>query len=165
VPIGYTTAVTPMQMLDVFTTVANGGMSVPPRRGRATIGADGTRKDVPRQKGKRVISATTADQLNQMLRSVVTDGTGEQAAISGYTVAGKTGTSAAAVRADAALHGELRRLRARRVAAVGGDRRHRPAGHEQRGVLRRQGGGAALLDDHAVRAAPRARSADHADGG
>jgi cell division protein FtsI/penicillin-binding protein 2 len=93
VPIGYTTAVTPMQMLDVFTTVANGGVSVPPRLVAATIDADGTRHDVARQKGKRVVSATTAEQLNQMLRSVVTDGTGEQAAISGYTVAGKTGTS------------------------------------------------------------------------
>jgi cell division protein FtsI (penicillin-binding protein 3) len=93
VPIGYTTAVTPMQMLDVFTTVANGGVSVPPRLVAATIDADGTRHDVAARKGKRVVSATTADELNQMLRSVVTDGTGEQAAISGYTVAGKTGTS------------------------------------------------------------------------
>jgi cell division protein FtsI (penicillin-binding protein 3) len=93
VPIGYTTAVTPMQMLDVFTTVANGGVSVPPRLVDATIAADGTRREVPRQKGTRVISPTTAAELNQMLRSVVTDGTGEEAAISGYTVAGKTGTS------------------------------------------------------------------------
>jgi cell division protein FtsI (penicillin-binding protein 3) len=93
VPIGYTTAVTPMQMLDVFTTVANGGVSVPPRLVAGTIAPDGTRRDMPRPKGERVISATTAEQLNQMLRSVVTDGTGEQAAISGYTVAGKTGTS------------------------------------------------------------------------
>jgi cell division protein FtsI/penicillin-binding protein 2 len=93
IPIGYTTAVTPMQMLDVFTTVANGGVSVPPRLVAATIDADGTRHDLPAKPGKRVISATTADELNQMLRSVVTDGTGEQAAISGYTVAGKTGTS------------------------------------------------------------------------
>jgi cell division protein FtsI (penicillin-binding protein 3) len=93
IPIGYTTAVTPMQMLDVFTTVANGGVSVPPRLVAATIDAGGTRHEVATQKGKRVVSATTADQLNQMLRSVVTDGTGEEAAISGYTVAGKTGTS------------------------------------------------------------------------
>lgn len=93
VPIGYTTAVTPMQMLDVFTTVANGGVSRPPRLVAATIGANGTRREVRPKQGKRVISATTADQLNQMLRSVVTDGTGEEAQISGYTVAGKTGTS------------------------------------------------------------------------
>ncbi len=93
VPIGYTTAVTPMQMLDVFTTVANGGVSRPPRLVAAKIDADGTRHEVAPKAGTRIISATTADQLNQMLRSVVTDGTGEEAAISGYTVAGKTGTS------------------------------------------------------------------------
>ena len=45
VPIGYTTAVTPMQMLDVFATVANGGSTRPPRLVDATIGADGTRHE------------------------------------------------------------------------------------------------------------------------
>jgi cell division protein FtsI/penicillin-binding protein 2 len=93
VPIGYTTAVTPMQMLDVFTTVANGGVSVPPRLVAATVDADGVTRELAPKRGKRVISEETAAQLNEMLRSVVTDGTGERAAISGYTVAGKTGTS------------------------------------------------------------------------
>ncbi len=93
IPIGYTTAVTPMQMLDVFTTVANGGVSRPPRLVAATIGSDGTRHDLPPKRGRRIVSATTAAELNQMLRGVVTGGTGESAKISGYTVAGKTGTS------------------------------------------------------------------------
>jgi cell division protein FtsI (penicillin-binding protein 3) len=93
IPIGYTTAVTPMQMLDVFTTVANGGVTRPPRLVGATIGADGTRHDIPLASGHRVVSEKTAAELNLMLRSVVTDGTGTEAAISGYTVAGKTGTS------------------------------------------------------------------------
>jgi cell division protein FtsI (penicillin-binding protein 3) len=93
VPIGYTTAVTPMQMLDVFTTVANGGVSRPPRLVAATIGTDGTRKDHPAPRGHRIVSATTAAELNVMLRAVVTGGTGTGAQISGYTVAGKTGTS------------------------------------------------------------------------
>jgi cell division protein FtsI (penicillin-binding protein 3) len=93
VPIGYTTAVTPMQMLNVFTTVANGGVSVPPRIVAATVDAEGVTREIPSKRGKRVISAETAAQLNEMLRSVVAGGTGEKAAISGYTVAGKTGTS------------------------------------------------------------------------
>jgi cell division protein FtsI (penicillin-binding protein 3) len=93
IPIGYTTAVTPMQMLDVFTTVANGGVTRPPRLVDATIGADGTRHDIALKAGHRVVSEKTAAELNLMLRSVVTDGTGTEAAISGYTVAGKTGTS------------------------------------------------------------------------
>jgi cell division protein FtsI/penicillin-binding protein 2 len=93
IPIGYTTAVTPMQMLNVFTTVANGGMSRPSRLVAATIGADGIRHDLPSKPGKRVVSETTAAQLNEMLRGVVAAGTGELAQVSGYTVAGKTGTS------------------------------------------------------------------------
>jgi cell division protein FtsI/penicillin-binding protein 2 len=94
VPIGYTTAVTPMQMLDVFVTIANGGVSRPPRLVAATIDADGVRHERPAPRGRRVVSAQTAAEVNEMLRGVVReDGTGEKAAISGYTVAGKTGTS------------------------------------------------------------------------
>ncbi|HEY3722006.1 MAG TPA: penicillin-binding protein 2 [Acidimicrobiia bacterium] len=93
VPIGYTTAVTPMQMLDVFSTVANGGVSRPPRLVSSTIDSDGTKHELPAARGHRIISETTASELNLMLRGVVTGGTGTEAQISGYTVAGKTGTS------------------------------------------------------------------------
>jgi cell division protein FtsI (penicillin-binding protein 3) len=94
VPIGYTTAVTPMQMLDVFTTIANDGVARPPRLLKATIGTDGVRHNRPARRGKRVVSAQTAAAMNEMLRGVVREGgTGELANIDGYTVAGKTGTS------------------------------------------------------------------------
>lgn len=94
VPIGYTTAVTPMQMLDVFTTIANGGVTQPPRLVAATIDANGVRHNRPHQRGRRVVSVQTAAEMNEMLRGVVREGgTGELANIDGYTVAGKTGTS------------------------------------------------------------------------
>jgi cell division protein FtsI/penicillin-binding protein 2 len=94
VPIGYTTAVTPMQMLDVFTTIGNGGVTRPPRLVAATIDANGVRHNRPPQRGRRVVSAQTAAEMNEMLRGVVRKGgTGELANIDGYTVAGKTGTS------------------------------------------------------------------------
>jgi cell division protein FtsI (penicillin-binding protein 3) len=94
VPIGYTTAVTPMQMLDVFTTIANGGVTQPPRLVEATIDANGVRHNRAAPRGKRVVSAQTAAEVNEMLRGVVRKGgTGELANIDGYTVAGKTGTS------------------------------------------------------------------------
>jgi cell division protein FtsI (penicillin-binding protein 3) len=94
VPIGYTTAVTPMQMLDVFTTIGNGGITRPPRLVAATIDANGVRHNRPAQRGKRIVSAQTAAEMNEMLRGVVRKGgTGELANIDGYTVAGKTGTS------------------------------------------------------------------------
>jgi cell division protein FtsI (penicillin-binding protein 3) len=91
--IGYGVAVTAMQMLDVYATIANRGMTLPPRLLDATFDEDGNRDAVPRGPGKRVVSEATAQTMSQMMTEVVRDGTGACAAIPGYTVAGKTGTS------------------------------------------------------------------------
>jgi len=93
VPIGYGLAVTPLQMLDVYTTLANGGVNVPPRLLDATIGADGKRHAVPQSPRRRVVSAPTAATVTQMLEGVVRQGTGACGAVTGFDVAGKTGTS------------------------------------------------------------------------
>lgn len=91
--IGYAVAVTPMQMVNVFTTIANDGTSVPPRLLDTTIDADGVRHREPTEHGVRVVSRETANAVTEMLTSVVRDGTGACAAVQGYEVAGKTGTS------------------------------------------------------------------------
>ena len=91
--IGYGIAVTAMQMVDVYATIANNGMTVPPRLLAGTIDADGDRTEVPSEPGKQVISAETAQTMTTMLTQVVRGGTGACAAVEGYTVAGKTGTS------------------------------------------------------------------------
>jgi cell division protein FtsI (penicillin-binding protein 3) len=96
IPIGYGIAVTAMQMLDVYTTIANHGMARPPRLVAATIDADGTRHEEPLPKPRQVVSAATADAVNGMLQKVVAYGTGMKARIDGYPVAGKTGTAAKA---------------------------------------------------------------------
>jgi cell division protein FtsI (penicillin-binding protein 3) len=95
VPIGYGISVTAMQMLDVYSTIANHGIARPPRLVAATNDADGTRHDQPLAPPRQVVSAAAADAVNGMLQKVVTDpaGTGTKAAIPGYAVAGKTGTS------------------------------------------------------------------------
>ena len=95
-PIGYGISTTAMQTLGVFTTVANSGMSRPLRLVAATIDANGVRQAAPPSRTsppRRVISAKTAAELNELLRGVVATGTGVKAAIPGYTVAGKTGTA------------------------------------------------------------------------
>ena len=95
-PIGYGITTTAMQTLGVFTTVANGGMSRPPRLVAATIDANGVRHESSPSRTsppRRVISAKTAADLNELLRGVVATGTGVRAAVPGYTVAGKTGTA------------------------------------------------------------------------
>ena len=86
-------AVTPMQMAGVYATIANGGTRVAPRLVRGTVGADGSFRAAPPAKTREVVTPTTADLLTRMLAYVVQDGTGAEAAIPGYQVAGKTGTS------------------------------------------------------------------------
>ncbi len=91
--IGYGAAVTGMQMLDAFTTIANGGVTRPPRLLEATIDANGVRRAEPVLPGTRVVSNATADEMTRMMEGVVGNGTGACAAIRGYPVAGKTGTA------------------------------------------------------------------------
>ncbi|HKY76778.1 MAG TPA: penicillin-binding protein 2, partial [Acidimicrobiia bacterium] len=93
VPIGNGLAVSALQMLQVYTTVANGGLYRPPRLVEATIDADGVRHPVPMAEPRRVISPETAGKLSTMLTKVVQEGTGTNAAVPGYLSAGKTGTA------------------------------------------------------------------------
>ncbi|HKH26384.1 MAG TPA: penicillin-binding protein 2 [Acidimicrobiia bacterium] len=92
-PIGNGLAVTAIQMLDVYTTIANGGATRPPRLVAATVGEDGKRHDEPAPETRQVVSPTTAATMRAMLQDVVASGTGTKAQIPGYAVAGKTGTA------------------------------------------------------------------------
>ena len=89
VPIGHGIAVTPIQMARAYSVIANGGVLVRPHLIERIDG-----KDVSRGRGHRVVSRHVADEMLDMLRGVVLEGTGTEAAIPGYTVAGKTGTAA-----------------------------------------------------------------------
>jgi cell division protein FtsI (penicillin-binding protein 3) len=93
IPIGQGIAVTAMQMLDVYTTIANDGVSRPPRLVAGSIDGEGEHHENEPTPGERVVSSTTAEQLRTMLAAVVADGTGTKAELAGYTVAGKTGTA------------------------------------------------------------------------
>lgn len=93
VPIGNGLAVSALQMLQVYVTIANGGVWRAPRLVAATLDEDGVRHDLPAGEPRRAVSPGTARKLNQMLRTVVREGTGRNAEIPGYSVAGKTGTA------------------------------------------------------------------------
>jgi cell division protein FtsI (penicillin-binding protein 3) len=93
IPIGQGIAVNALQMLGVYNTIANGGVYAPPHLLRATVDADGKEHPVDLGAGRQVVSERTADQVTAMLANVVANGTGVNAAIPGYTVAGKTGTA------------------------------------------------------------------------
>ena len=87
VPIGQGIAVTPIQMASVYATIANGGERIVPRLVQSVDG-----KATPMVK-TRVIPAPLARELTGMLTNVVVTGTGMEAAIPGFNVAGKTGTA------------------------------------------------------------------------
>ena len=90
VPIGQGIAVTPVQMAAAYAAIANGGVWLTPHLVDRVAG--GGRPHVER---RRVVSRGVAAQLVSMLENVVEEGgTGTLAALSGYTVAGKTGTAA-----------------------------------------------------------------------
>ncbi|OBI07765.1 cell division protein FtsI [Mycolicibacter heraklionensis] len=99
-PIGQGLSMTLLQMAGMYQAIANDGVRIPPRIIKSTIAADGTRTEEPRPEGVRVVSEQTAATVRNMLRSVVQrdptgvqQGTGWQAAVDGYQVAGKTGTA------------------------------------------------------------------------
>jgi cell division protein FtsI (penicillin-binding protein 3) len=92
-PIGYSVSATAMQTLGVYMTLANGGVTRPLRLVDSTIDAQGHRHRTTGMPSRRVVSTRTAEIMNRLLQDVVRTGTGVQAAIPGYTVAGKTGTA------------------------------------------------------------------------
>ena len=89
VPIGHGIAVTPLQMASVYGAIANGGVAMPPHLVESVAGE----RSRPRE-GRRIVSEETAAQVTRMLRGVVSFGSGLEAAVPGYRVAGKTGTAA-----------------------------------------------------------------------
>ncbi|HET8526338.1 MAG TPA: penicillin-binding protein 2 [Actinomycetota bacterium] len=86
-------AATPLQMVSVFSTIANDGRWVQPKLVRGTIGPDGSLDPIEAAPTRRVVSAGTARMVTRMLAYAVQDGTGTNAQIPGYQVAGKTGTA------------------------------------------------------------------------
>ncbi len=91
--IGQVDAVSPMQVLDAYNAIADGGTFVAPKLVRATVGADGTVRKTPPSRTHRVVPPDVDAELVSMLEQVVDAGTGVAAAIPGYLVAGKTGTA------------------------------------------------------------------------
>jgi cell division protein FtsI (penicillin-binding protein 3) len=90
---GQEVGVTAVQMAAAVGAVANGGYLMKPLIVRQIEDGAGTVLRTTKPLAvRRVIDPETVDTLTQILRTVVTDGTGRHAAIPGYVVAGKTGT-------------------------------------------------------------------------
>ena len=86
--------VTPLQMITAVSCVANDGVLMQPRIVKSVTNTDtGAVTETPITQVRQVISSETANEVKSMMESVVTDGTGKHAAVNGYSIGGKTGTS------------------------------------------------------------------------
>jgi len=88
-PIGQGLAVTPIQMVQGFGALANGGVLKKPKLIQSVDG-----QEVPDDQGRRVVSEETAAEVRRMLEGVLAPGgTASEVEVPGYTLAGKTGTA------------------------------------------------------------------------
>ncbi len=96
---GQGVAVTPLQMVMGVASIANGGSLLKPYLVKKIVSPGGKVKlENKRQVVREVISKDTARIMRDLMRSVVTNGSGVRAYLEGYRMAGKTGTAQKVVR-------------------------------------------------------------------
>jgi len=86
--------ITPLQLVSAYNALANGGYLMKPYLVKEVIDDSGnTIEEFEAEVVRQVISNETSDTMREVLEGVVSEGTGKNAFIPGYRVAGKTGTS------------------------------------------------------------------------
>lgn len=86
--------ITPIQLITAISSIANEGVLMQPRIVKEIKNTDtGAITTIEPNAIRQTVSKETAETLMDMLESVVTDGTGKYAKITGYSIGGKTGTS------------------------------------------------------------------------
>jgi cell division protein FtsI (penicillin-binding protein 3) len=93
VSFGQGVGVNAVQLAVATSAIANGGVLLTPRIARSVLDDEGSPIKEFSFSSKRVISENTANRLTDIMVGVIEQGTGRRAAVSGYRVAGKTGTA------------------------------------------------------------------------
>ena len=91
--LGYEVSVTALQAASSYGAIANDGVRVQPRIIKEIRHDEGEPIKTSAGEKTQVLKAETAQTLRKMMRHVVLEGTGKLANVSGYSVAGKTGTA------------------------------------------------------------------------
>ncbi len=102
---GESSTVTPLQLANVYCALVNGGTLMKPQVAKYLTDSNGTIvKDFDPEPVKTIFSDLTADRVKEMMKTVVTEGTGTEGYVEGYRVAGKTSTSTIDVGVDEGMH-------------------------------------------------------------
>ncbi len=86
---GQEISTTPLQIIDAFCVIANGGTLLKPQLIKKIDDNEVLKRNIIRQ----VIREETSAKVREILKGVVDNGTGKSAKVKGYSVAGKTGTA------------------------------------------------------------------------
>ncbi len=90
---GQSFQITPMQLATTVSTLINGGKRITPHLGVRILNQEEKTLKTFSYEDKSVLSKKTSETMQQLLESVVSEGTGRNAAIEGYEIGGKTATS------------------------------------------------------------------------
>lgn len=91
---GQRIAITPLQLITAVSAIVNNGTMMQPRIVKQIVNPDtNVTQNVDPVVVRQVVSSETSATIRSMMKSVVTSGTGKYAAVEGYTIGGKTGTS------------------------------------------------------------------------
>ena len=90
---GQGVALTPIELIRALSAIANGGKLIRPRLVKKIVYHNGENYGANDELPKQIISPETSAKLINMMTKVVESGSGRRAGVSGYTVAGKTGTA------------------------------------------------------------------------
>ena len=90
---GQSFQITPIQRATTVSTFVNGGIRMTTHGGVKVVNAEGKVEKIFSYEEKKVLTQDTSDTMQQLLESVVSEGTGNKAYIEGYEIGGKTATS------------------------------------------------------------------------
>ena len=91
---GQSFQITPLQLATTVSSIINGGCRVTPHLGVSVSDREeNVIETFPTGKGKRILSRNTSGTMQTLLESVVSEGSGKNAYIEGYSIGGKTATS------------------------------------------------------------------------
>ncbi len=90
---GHGVAVSPLQIASAVATIAGDGTYVRPTFLNSAKKMAGGHRNATKNNELRIVKPQTAHRMRQLMRLVVTDGTGSKADVRGYQVGGKTGTA------------------------------------------------------------------------